>query len=219
MEDRAARERLVNQGVRTLSDAELLSVVIREGGRGVSAVEMAERVIGAYGGLARLADAELKTLRVTAGLGISRAAVVVAAMELGRRAARQQAEVPAVIRTNDDVTRIFRDRLAGLSHEEFWVLYLSAANTVVGNERVSRGGVAATVVDHKIVVKRAVELLASGMILVHNHPSGVAQPSGQDWELTDNIARAASLFDIVVVDHLIITAGECFSFRLEGLLK
>jgi DNA repair protein RadC len=219
MEDRAAREKLVNQGARTLSDAELMSVVIREGTDGVSAVGLSQRAIDMFGGLARMGAADVKTLRKTAGLGVSRAAAVAAAMELGRRAAERQAEQPIVIKSDDDVARMFRTQMAGLAHEEFWVLYLSAANTVVGRERVSHGGVSATVVDCKLVVKRAVELLASGMILVHNHPSGVAQPSDDDRQLTDSIVRAAALFEIRVVDHLIVTAGECFSFRRAGLVE
>ena len=131
---------------------------------------------------------------------------------------RETSGVLTSITNNEDVVRIFRPQIASLPHEEFWVLYLSSANTIVGKVKVSQGGVSGTVVDHRLVVKRAIELLASGLILVHNHPSGVARPSEDDKVLTGKVSDAASLFDISVLDHLIITTGECFSFRQAGLI-
>lgn len=217
-EDRFIREKLVNQGAASLTDAELVSVVIREGRDGLSALGLSEKILQTET-LSQLARKDLKALRMTAGLGVKRAAVLAAALELGRRMRAQEAGMPEVIATNDDVARIFRPAIAGLPHEEFWVLYLSSANTVVGKEKVSQGGVSGTVVDHRLVIKRAIELLASGIILVHNHPSGVAQPSDDDKRLTRKIAEAASLFDIPVLDHLIVTTGDCFSFRQAGLVE
>lgn len=219
-EDRFVREKLVNQGVGTLSDAELISIVIREGAGMFSAVELAQKLLdSADGSLARLARTDLKTLRRAEGMGVKKAAMLSAALELGRRLNRDEAGTPDVIRTNDDVVAIFSPQIADLPHEEFWVLYLSSANTVIDKAKVSQGGVSGTVVDHRLIVKRAVELLASSVILVHNHPSGVARPSPDDTALTARIADAASLFDINVLDHLILTSGECFSFRQAGLVK
>lgn len=219
-DDKSVRRKLVNQGVATLTDAELISIIIREGTPSFSAVELADNLIShTYGGLPALARADIRQLRMTAGLGTQRAAVLAAALELARRLGVGEADVPTQISTNEDVVKIFRPRIAGLPHEEFWVLYLSVANTVIGETKVSQGGVSSTVVDHRLIVKRAVELLASGIILVHNHPSGVAQPSGDDLTLTRKIVEAASLFDIAVLDHLIVTTRECFSFRHAGHIK
>ncbi len=218
-EDKSIREKLVHQGVGTLDDAELISVIIQEGNGGLSAAELARNVLDANGGnLVQLARTGVKELRITGGLGVRRAAVLSAALELGRRLALEDAALPEVIRTNDDVEKIFRHQIAELPHEEFWVLYLSSANTVVGKVKVSQGGVSGTVVDHRLVLKRAIELLASGLILVHNHPSGIARPSDKDIDITRKISDGAALFDIVVLDHLIITQAESFSFRQNGLI-
>lgn len=220
MGDRAAREKLVHQGVTALDDAELLSIVIRDGSSGQQAVELAGALLNECGGLGKLASAEFKALRMARGLGVVKAAALAATFELARRIALSgHPGTPKEIRTNEDVAAIFRPQIAMLPYEEFWVLYLSSANTVVGKEKAAQGGVAGVMVDHRLVVKRAVELLASGMVLVHNHPSGVAVPSGDDHDITSRIADAARLFDIQVIDHLIITPRECFSFRQAGLVK
>ena len=131
----------------------------------------------------------------------------------------EMAAASPVVTCSRDAYEYVKSFIADLDHEEFWVVYLTAGNRVLDRVRISQGGVTGTVVDHKIVVKRALELLAYSLILVHNHPSGVAQPSGEDRELTDKLAMAASLFDIHVLDHLIITDGAYFSFRQEGFIK
>jgi DNA repair protein RadC len=220
MDDRAARERLVHQGVGVLDDAELLSLVLREGGGGRQAVELARCLLKECGGLEELARADFKGLRMLQGLGVTRAAAVAAAFELGRRASLRSAEIPQKISTNEDVADIFNPLIAALPYEEFWVLYLSSANTVLSREKAGQGGVTGVMVDHRLVIKRAVELLSSGIVLVHNHPSGVAEPSEGDRELTTAVTEAARLFDIRVIDHLIVTqGGGSFSFRSAGLVE
>lgn len=221
MTDREVREKLTARGANTLSDAELLSVLLQEGAlSGESNVELAHRILQSPEfSLTALARMDIRRLRMVEGMGVRRAAILSAALELGRRLACEETVAPVSIRNNDDVLKIFQPQLSPLKHEEFWVLYLSSANTVIDKAKVSQGGVSGTMVDHKLIVKRAVELLASSVILVHNHPSGVAQPSDDDRFLTDKIELAASLFDIVVLDHLIITSGGYFSFRKEGLIK
>ena len=218
-EDKQVREKLVLRGVGALTDAELISIVFQEGTRGASALTLAERLMDRTdGSLIRLQQMPLQALRQTEGIGMKKAALLAAALELGRRLEIEQQRTPFTIASNEDVIRLFRHQIAVLPHEEFWVLFLSSANTVLGKMKVSQGGVSGTVVDYRLIVKRAVELLASGMILVHNHPSGVARPSEEDKTLTEEILRAASLFNIIVLDHLIITSGECFSFRQQGLI-
>lgn len=207
---RLVRERLVRGGAGSLGDEELLGVLVGE---------KAEGLLEECGSLHGLADKGFGALRVAAGLGSTGAATLAAALELGRRvAAAEASNLPNKIASNEDVIDIFRPQLAALSYEEFWVLFLSGANTVVGREKIGQGGVAGGTVDHRIVVKRAVELLASAIILVHNHPTGMAEPSGEDGAITRRIVEAASLFDIAVVDHLILTSGGAFSFRHANLL-
>ncbi len=221
MTDKEVREKLVTRGAESLTDAELLSVILQEGTLGAgSSVVVAERILkNPEYSLTALSKMDIKRLRMIESMGVKRAALLSAALELGRRLACEKPDAPVTIRTNDDVLRIFHPQLSGLDYEEFWVLYLSSANTVIDKAKISQGGVSGTMVDHKLIVKKAVELLASSVILVHNHPSGVAKPSDDDKFLTDKIELAASLFDISVLDHLIVTSGGYFSFRKEGLIK
>lgn len=215
--DREVRERLVGRGVESLSDEELLSIVLREGNEGHSALELAGRLLAQFdGSLVKLGRCDLAQLRNTEGLGMRRAAMVIASMELGRRYRADETFMRDTVKTNHDIIEMFQPLLADLPYEEFWAVYLSTSNRVLDKVRVSQGGVAGTVVDHRIVVKRAVEVLASAIILVHNHPSGNANPSGEDFAVTEKLARAASLFDIMLADHVIITAGKCYSFREAG---
>ena len=219
MTDKELCEKLVSRGAESLSDKELLAVILQGDGPD-SAVEIAGRILSnpehSFTALSRMG---IKRLRMLEGIGIKRASLLSAALELGRRLACERPEAPVSVRTDDDVLRIFHPQLAGLAHEEFWVLYLSSANTIIDKAKISQGGVSGATVDHKLIVKRAVELLASSVILVHNHPSGIAEASDEDRFVTDKIELAASLFDIAVLDHIIVTSGGYFSFRKEGLIK
>ncbi len=218
--DREIRERLVNRGAEALTDAELLSILLRTGNEGRPAVELAGRLLAQFDGhLVKLGRCELSQMRQIENLGIGRAAMVAAAMELGRRFRADESFMRDVIRNNREVIDMFQPLLSDLPYEEFWAVYLSASNRVLDKVKVSQGGVSGTVVDHRIIVKRAVEVLASALILVHNHPSGNPQPSDEDREVTEKVARAASLFDIMLADHVIITAGECYSFRGAGFFN
>ena len=194
-----ASVKLLSRGVETLTDQELLELLLDDGD--------SERLAGALlssfeGRLAALGYADIARLRMAAGR-------VLAARELG----------PDPIGSSNDVVRIFRPLLTEMKHEECWCLYLNTGNRIVERQRVSQGGVQATVVDHRLVIKRALELLATQIILVHNHPSGAALPSEQDKILTKKIAEAAALFDIRLLDHLIIARGGEYSFRQSGLLQ
>lgn len=207
------------RGIESLSDAELLSLVICDGGDAESVVAFAERIIDSVGSISELAHAEFSRLRMVEGMGAVKAARVMALSEMGRRVAGIEAQRRESISSEADVVALFRPRLEGLAHEECWALFLSSSNGILEQMRVSQGGVQATVVDHRLVVKRALELLSTRIILVHNHPSGSAEPSGQDKSLTTKIAEAANLFDIQLLDHIIIARSGSFSFRASGLLK
>lgn len=208
------RNKMAARGVESLDDRELLSLLVEDS-------QLAELLLAAYGGsLARLAAEAEARLRMVGGLGLRRARLLHVAAEFGRRVATAQAADAECVETSDDVVRIFRPQLERLAHEECWVVYLTASNRIIERQRVSQGGVTGTVVDHRLIVKRALELLATQLILIHNHPSGAAEASAQDRALTDRIAKAAALFDIRLLDHLIIArGGGDFSFRREGLIQ
>lgn len=217
--DREIRERLVSRGASTLSDAELLSIILGEG-TSYSAVDTASRLLANYNGsLPAMARAGIARLRMTEGIGIKRAALLAATFELAERLRMQEAAVPTVIRTKEDVTALLGPHMARLPHEEMWALYLTSANGVIEKTRISQGGVTSLIVDYKLVVKRAVEVLASSIIIAHNHPSGVAAPSAEDISITRRISDAAALFDISLIDHIIITDGQSYSFRQHALIQ
>ena len=215
--DKQVREKLVTRCAQALTDAELLSVLLQKGEAGGSALELSEELLAAYDGdLTAIAQEEVVRLRSVARLGVTRAALVSAALELGRRCRVAESRVKDTIMTDQDVIDIFQPQLGMLPHEEFWVVYLNASNRILDRVRVSQGGVTGTIVDYKLIVKRAVERLAQGILLVHNHPSGNPLPSDADTLITEKLVRAASLFEITVADHVIITSGECYSFRSHG---
>lgn len=206
-------DKMAVRGVAALDDRELLALLLED-------EQAADALWQASGeSLERLARTELPRLRMLGGLGLRRARLLLAAAEYGRRVAEAQSAAAEVIATSDDVVRLFRPRLERLDHEECWVVYLTSSNRIIERQRVSQGGVQGTVVDHRLIVKRALELLATQLILVHNHPSGAAEASPQDRVLTERIARAAALFDIRLLDHLIVAREGDFSFLREGLLK
>ena len=208
--DKQVREKLVTRGAQALTDAELLSVLLQKGEAGGSALELSEELLAAYDGdLTAIALEEVVRLRSVARLGVTRAALVSAALELGRRCRVAESRVKDTIMTDQDVIDIFQPQLGMLPHEEFWVVYLNASNRILDRVRVSQGGVTGTIVDYKLIVKRAVERLAQGILLVHNHPSGNPLPSGADNEITEWVVRAAGLFVLTTADHVIITAGDC----------
>lgn len=173
--------------------------------------KMAARGVGA------LTDRELLTLLTEDG---QRADALLAACgdSLARIAGEGEARLRMIGGLGLRRARLFRPQLEQLPHEECWAVYLTASNRIIERQRVSQGGVTGTVVDHRIVVKRALELLATQLILIHNHPSGTAEASPQDRALTERIARAAALFDIRLLDHIVIARGGDFSFLRAGLL-
>lgn len=211
------RQRLVSRGAEALSDAQLIALLLQENGPASGALDTARRILESFGGdLAALASSDVARLRMCEGIGVRRAAVLSAACELGRRAGVAASQEVTSVETDEDVVRIFHPLLAHLAHEEFWVVYLTASNRIVERRRISQGGVSGTVVDYRLVVKRAVELLCGAMVLVHNHPSGSARPSESDMTLTERIVRASALFDIKVVDHVIVSSSESYSLLRHG---
>jgi len=218
VEDRP-REKLLSKGIRSLSDAELIAILIGSGTREASAVDLAKHILSSTGNnlndLSRLSVHDLKKFK---GIGEARAIAIVAAMELGRRRKLEEVRRKKQITTSRDVFDFFHPFIGDLSHEEFWVLYLSRSNRILASKQTSRGGIAGTVIDIRLILKDALENTASSLIICHNHPSGTLQPSEADKEITRKIARAAEIMDLRLLDHIIIGDGSYFSFADEDLL-
>ena len=211
-------DKLMSRGAASLSDAELLAMLMESATDQRDPKAVAEGLLTSCGSLAGVARSELSRLRMVEGIGLKRAERMVVAAEFGRRIARATTSDVECIKTDEDVARLMRPIFEGMQHEECWVLYLTSSNRLIERQRVSQGGVQATVVDHRLIVKRALELLATQLIMVHNHPSGAAEPSLADKELTKKVKSAAALFDIRMLDHVIISREGNFSFRREGIL-
>ncbi len=217
VEDRP-REILFSKGRETLRLEEILAILIGTGIRDHSALDLAREMIRQVDGdVAKLGRWGLSDYRKIKGIGYAKAAVLVAAMELGRRRMDYQAHVTVDrIRQSADAYDLLKSHLADLIHEEFWVIYLNRAARMIKKECISRGGIAGTVVDIKLILKSAIHLQASSLILAHNHPSGQLQPSEADKQLTNRMLVAAKSVDMLVADHLIINASTYVSFADEG---
>jgi DNA repair protein RadC len=218
VEDRP-REKLISKGTSSLSDAELLGILISSGTKEKSAVDLGRELLGLVNNnLNSLGKLSINDLTKLNGIGPARAVTIAAALELGRR--RKLAEVPEApqIKCSKDVADIFQPLLADLLHEEFWILFLNRSNRVIGRMKLSQGGVSGTVTDVRIVMKKAIENLASGIIVCHNHPSGNLNPSESDTKITQKIKEAGNLMDIQLLDHLIISDKDYYSFADNGLL-
>lgn len=213
-------DKIESRGAKALSDEELAAVVIAEGADDERAKSIASELMALNSqSLVELSRVSFSRLRMMAGIGKQRAMRLQAAMELGRRVALSDVGAQEMVQSDRDVVRVMESTLANLQHEECWALYLASSGRVIERMRVSQGGVQATVVDCKLIIKRAVELLATQIVLVHNHPSGSVEPSRQDMELTERVAEAAQLFDMRLLDHVIISAGAHYSFRAHNLVK
>ncbi len=214
---RNIQDKLLSRGVAHLDDEELLAAFLADGATDDGAVQLAKELLAQCGGsLQRLADSDVARLRMLAGLGLRRAVQLKAAVEMGRRVAVADSQSIDTITSDSDVVKIMEPLIGALPHEECWALYLASSGKIVDKVRISQGGVQATVVDYRMVLKRALEVLAVQVVLVHNHPSGSAEPSAQDRQLTERVAEGCRLFDIRLLDHVIIARGAHYSFRAHG---
>jgi DNA repair protein RadC len=218
VEDRP-REKLIQKGTASLSDAELLGILISSGTKDKSAVDLGRELLGIVNNnlnsLGKLSIADLKKIH---GIGNARAVTIAASLELGRRRKLAEVEYVQQIRSSKDVADIFQPLLSDLLHEEFWILFLNRSNKVINRMKLSQGGISGTVTDIRIIMKNAVECLASGIIVCHNHPSGNLNPSDSDSKITQKIKEAGVLMDIQLLDHLIISEKDYYSFADNGLL-
>lgn len=218
-EDRP-REKMINKGIASLSEAELLAIILGSGSRKESAVELAQRILAAYNNsISQLGKAGIDELKNTFhGVGDAKAVTIVAAMELGRRRQLEKPLDRPTIKSSNDAYQLLRPTIGDLPHEEFWIIMLSKANKIITRYNVSKGGLSATIIDVRLILKRALECHASSMIISHNHPSGSLEPSDADIKITKKIKEAGAIMDIPVLDHIIVTDNGYFSFADDGLL-
>ncbi len=218
IEDRP-REKLLSKGVESLSDAELIAILIGSGSRDETAVELSKRILSeADNNLNQLGKLNVADLQKFKGIGEAKAISIVAALELGKRRKLSERLSKPKISTSKDVFEIFTEILGDSPYEEFWVLYLDRASKIIKKQRLSIGGLNGTIIDVKLILKTAVEKLASGMIMCHNHPSGNLNPSQEDIDITKKVKEAAIYIDTTLLDHVIVSDSNFYSFVDNGLL-
>lgn len=216
LEDRP-REKLLNKGIHALSDSELIAIILGSGTRQLSAVELARLILQhADNNLNKLGKLTVPDLMKFKGIGEAKAISIVAVMELGKRRKLSEIIDKPSIKSSKDVYEIFHPLVADLPHEEFWILLLNRSNRIINKTKISQGGIAGTVIDTKLILKTAIEHLASSIILCHNHPSGNLTPSESDIDITKKLKTASEYMDIKLLDHIIVADHSYYSFIDEG---
>lgn len=213
------REKLLQQGRRQLTDAELIAILIGSGNKNETAVDLSKRILAScQNDLDKLSQLGVKELSRFKGIGEAKAIAIVAALELGRR--RNGANVTEIqkILSSVDAFNVVKTDLADLPHEEFWLLLLNRANVMVGKHFMSKGGQAGTIIDPKMVFKIAIEQGAASMVLVHNHPSGNLKPSSADINITKKLVELGTLMEIRIYDHIIVCNNRFLSLADEGYI-
>lgn len=218
-EDEKPREKLLKLGVRALSDTEIIALLLGSGTFETNAIDLARNLLQIHqNNLNSLAKSSVKDLLKTKGIGIAKATTLLAAFELGKRRSEESALSMISVRTSENAYQYIKNDLIDLNHEEFWILLLNRANKIVNKIKISIGGISSTLADPKIIFQKALENKASSIILVHNHPSGDCSPSDLDKQLTKKLVQAATYLDLLILDHLIITTHNYYSFADESIL-
>lgn len=219
-EDRP-REKMLLKGINSLSNAELLAILIGSGNLNETAVELSQRILNSVdNNLNALSKVSAKELTASfRGIGVAKAISIVAALELGKRRNDCGPLQQRIVRSSREVYDLFYPLLCDLPHEELWIALLNRSGKVIERTKISQGGTSETSVDLRIILKAAIHALASGILLCHNHPSGNTKPSRQDDLLTHRLNKAAELIDIRLLDHLILCDGSYYSYADEGRLE
>jgi len=218
LEDRP-REKLLSKGIQSLSDSELIALLIGSGTKKVSAVDLARQILKtANNSINKLAKFSVADLKKHKGIGEARAISIVAALELGKRRNSDDTKEQVKITCSQDAFHMLFPVLADLPHEEFWVLFLNRSNKVMNKQKISQGGITGTVTDIRMILKTALETLSTSIILCHNHPSSNPQPSEADINITRKLKESSAVMDIALLDHIIIAGNGYFSFADENLL-
>lgn len=217
-EDDKPREKLMLKGKSALSDAELIAILIGSGSRDESAVELSKKILKSVdnnlNALGKLSVSQLMNFK---GIGEAKAISIIAALELGRRRRAEEAVELTKITSSKMIFEVMQPIIGELAHEEFWIVYLNNSNKIISKSQLSKGGITGTLVDVRLVFKMALEMGATGLILCHNHPSGTLTPSDADKQITRKLKLAGDSLEIKVLDHLIVTENNYFSFVDEGI--
>ena len=217
-EDDKPREKLMLKGKSVLSDAELIAILIGSGSRNESAVDLSKRILASVDtNLNALGKTSLSQLMSFKGIGEAKAISIIAALELGRRRRAEGAVELKKVTSSKIIFEIMQPIIGELPHEEFWIIYLNNSNKVISKSQLSKGGITGTLVDVRLVFKTALEMGATALILCHNHPSGTLIPSEADKQITRKLKLAGDSLEIKVLDHLIVTEKNYFSFVDEGI--
>lgn len=218
-EDDRPREKLLSLGRQNLSDAELLAIILGSGNKTQTAVQLAQYILSQNkNSINELAKLNINELKKYKGVGTVKAINISAAFELGRRRNDFETEEKVSIQSSNDAYKFLFPRLGDLPHEEFWMLILNVRKQILKFEFISKGGISGTVVDVRLICKSAIENNASAIVIAHNHPSGNLNPSNEDKTITEKIKKALSVFDIKLIDHIIIGDRNYFSFADDGIL-
>ena len=217
MPEERPREKLTEKGAASLSNTELLAILLRTGTGRKNVMEIAGELLhSADNRLAELSDFSLEKMKEIPGIGTDKAATIAAAMELGKRFVYEKNAFRKVSVTDPrQIYELMLPVMKGLSHEECWIIFLNRANYIISKELLSTGGMSATVLDVKIIIRKALEKKAHGIILVHNHPSGSPVPGSADIKQTATLKKATETFDISLMDHIIIADDRYYSFANE----
>lgn len=217
--DDRPREKLILKGKESLSDAELVAILLGSGSKDESAVGLAKRILASINNnLNKLGKLTIADLIKFKGIGEAKAITIITALELGRRRRLEEALILPKIVSSKAVFELMQPLIGEFQHEEFWILYLNNSNKIIEKNQQSKGSLTGTLVDVRLVLKKALELNAIAIILCHNHPSGKLKPSNADKLLTNKLKIASETMDIKVLDHVIITENDYFSFADENLL-
>lgn len=218
-EDDRPREKMLRKGVVSLSDAELLAILIGSGNTEETAVELMRRILlSCHNNLNDLGKKTVEELCFFKGIGEAKAISITAALELGKRRKSEEIRERLQVTCSTDIYRLFHPLLCDLPVEEFWLLMLNQSCKVIDKVKISSGGIAETTADVRTILREALLKRATSIVLCHNHPSGNARPSAVDDRLTNKIRQAASLMDITLIDHLVICDGKYYSYADEGKL-
>ena len=213
------REKFLAKGKSSLTDAELIAILLRNGSSDESALDLAKRLLLLnHNSLNSLSEKSIEELMGITGIGIVKAITIQTAFELGQRRRAEKVTKQRKITTSADVLELMQGKFFNLPHEEFWVIYLNHSATLLRTENVGKGGLTSTTVDVRLIMKRAIELSATAIVLCHNHPSGDLRPSQKDIQLTQQIKNIAAMLNISLLDHIIIYNDYCYSFSDDGIL-
>lgn len=218
-EDDRPREKFLQKGKNSLSDSELLAIIMGSGNRDETAVELGQKILASVDNDWHLLSLlSIQDLMKFKGVGQVKAISIATALEIGRRRARQEISEIKVISGSNDAYQIFKNQMSDLRTEEFWAIFLNQRNKIIHTAKLTEGGISQSIVDVRVLFKTALDHFSTGIIVAHNHPSGNLKPSREDMDITQKIKEAGKILGIQLLDHLIITQNSYFSFSDDGIL-